>query len=104
MADNFQDEGTVEVWIRHDHEDWATNSDGYDFGTFTKEGVTVSTAKHPDKTIEFDVDGAVIKRPVAGGRSGKTSSSSDQPSLIDTAWRVHRFVGALGGTNQDESD
>ena len=61
MADNFQDKGTMEVWLRHDHEDWATNSDGYDFGTFTKQGVTVSTAKHPDKTIEFDVDGPLAQ-------------------------------------------
>ena len=32
---DIQKEGSIEFWLRHEHKDWHTNSNGYDFGSFS---------------------------------------------------------------------
>jgi hypothetical protein len=44
-------EGTLAFWCSHPHADWATNGEGYNFGEFTAQGMTMSATKHPDRTV-----------------------------------------------------
>ena len=51
------DEGTVSFWCRHEHPDWASNSAGYNFGTFEVQQMKFKATKHPDSNIELDIEG-----------------------------------------------
>ena len=50
-------EGTLMFWLKHEHKDWSTNSEGYDFGSIEKPGISAKAVKHPDKTIELNFSG-----------------------------------------------
>jgi hypothetical protein len=51
------DEGTIRFWLQNRHHDWATDARSYDFGTKHPQGLVVKALKHPDKTVEFILDG-----------------------------------------------
>ncbi len=53
----IQSEGSITFWLRHEHEDWTTNSESYHFATVKRPGVAVKAIKHPDKTIELELSG-----------------------------------------------
>jgi hypothetical protein len=50
-------EGTITFWLKHQHPDWPSNSNGYYFGPFSHEDLSVKAVKHPDKTLELFVSG-----------------------------------------------
>jgi hypothetical protein len=54
---SLQDEGSIERWLRDEQFDWASNSLQYDFQPITRGGITISAVKHPDKTVEANIDG-----------------------------------------------
>ena len=65
----MQNEGTVDLWLTHEHEDWATNENGYDFGMYSQGTVIIESIKHPDKTIEVKLKGPfpkdiIFKEPI----------------------------------------
>ena len=65
---NDQNEGTLAFLLKHEHRDWTTNSNGYDFGSFEKPGLSANAVKHPDKTIELKFYGPFgqlrFRRPI----------------------------------------
>lgn len=54
---NIRETGSISFWASHEHADWATNGNGYNFGPFTVESISVRAKKHPSGSITFDVDG-----------------------------------------------
>ena len=53
----MQREGTLGFRLNHEHQDWATNEDAYDFGMYTQGTVIMEAIKHSDKTIEIKLKG-----------------------------------------------
>ena len=53
----MQDEGSLAFWLKHEHTDWTTNSHQYSFGTLVLRCTKVTSIKHPDCTLELDIDG-----------------------------------------------
>ena len=58
--------GTISFWVRHDHPDWATNNNGYDFSKTpsSETGVHVESMKNPNKTvtvIAYDGTGCAVE-------------------------------------------
>ncbi len=49
--------GTVAFVVTHQHPDWTSNGDGYDFGEVSKGPLRIKAFKHPDKTMELFVEG-----------------------------------------------
>jgi hypothetical protein len=58
---SIKETGSITFWAKHEHPDWASNSNGYDFGSFTGEGITVKMTKHPNRSVTFDIDGPFAK-------------------------------------------
>jgi hypothetical protein len=52
-----QKEGTIEYWLKHVNKDWYRNSHGYNFPDVGSNGITARTIKHPDRTIEINIEG-----------------------------------------------
>ena len=60
---------TIAFRLQHQHEDWPTNNDSYNFGAANFQGISVVAMKHPDKTIELEILGPlgqhfVFKEPI----------------------------------------
>jgi len=53
----LQDEGTVAFFLEHPDADWPTNTDTYNFPTFSRQGITVMAVKRADKTLKLGVAG-----------------------------------------------
>ena len=56
----LQDEGSITFRLKHEHPDWPTNEHAYNFGTLDTRGIQgtkVTATKHPDRTLELDMDG-----------------------------------------------
>lgn len=69
---SIQNEGTITFWLEHQHSDWSTNSNQYNFGPFTSHGLKVTATKYQDKTLEIDIDGPLghhvnFKQPTPAG-------------------------------------
>lgn len=66
----FQKVGTIETWVNPPlHPSWATNSDEYRFPPLRREGIEALVTKHPDRTIEIEVNGPLggqyqIREPI----------------------------------------
>jgi hypothetical protein len=56
-AMNGTPEGTIEFWAKHDHPEWFSNSQGYNFPTIKSGSIEVASAKNPDRTIRVSVNG-----------------------------------------------
>jgi hypothetical protein len=65
---NIPNEGTFMFWLKHEHKYWTTNTEGYDFGSIKKLGLSANAVKHPDKTIELKFSGPFgqlnFRRPI----------------------------------------
>ena len=58
---NLKKEGSATFWLRHERCDWATDTNGYNFGNMGNEIVSVSVKKHPTQILEIEVDGPFNK-------------------------------------------
>jgi hypothetical protein len=47
VGSDLTQEGTIFAQLRHDHRDWTTNSNGYDFGTISTGGASLRAVKEP---------------------------------------------------------
>ena len=45
-------EGSIVFSLRHEHDDWATNSNSYHFGRISHPGIDVEMTKHADRTLD----------------------------------------------------
>ena len=54
---SIQNEGSITFWLRHEHEDWTTNSASYHFGAVRHPGITVEAIKHSNRTVELEFSG-----------------------------------------------
>lgn len=91
-------EGTVLFHVNHQHSDWKTNANGYDFGLFSQGLLEVKAAKHPDRTIEVCVKGlgnSIVK-------SRKLIPNTDQPGvMVGFTWSGREVVFYLCGERVD---
>ena len=51
--------GSITFWLRHEHTDWFENQNRYNFGSVSNGGIQATAIKHPDKTIQIDITGAM---------------------------------------------
>ena len=54
---NGHDEGTITLWFGHEHPDWVSNKDTYNFGPFgvPGAGAEVGIVKEPDGVLYFTI-------------------------------------------------
>lgn len=50
---SLTDEGTIEFWIDHEHSDWGTNENVYNFGPFTSDDLQIKATKRSDKNLHI---------------------------------------------------
>jgi hypothetical protein len=50
-------EGAITFWCQHQHADWPTNEQDYNFGEVSGGGVTATAVKHTDRTIAVSLSG-----------------------------------------------
>jgi hypothetical protein len=51
MTEQSKPGTTLYMRLVHEHSDWSTNSDGYNFPTLTQPDFTLRATKNPDRTI-----------------------------------------------------
>lgn len=54
-------EGTISFNVQHEHPDWPTNGNGYDFGTISMLPITVSARKDPNGILNISITGPFNK-------------------------------------------
>lgn len=58
MVEQLSDTGSVNAWLTHEHDNWPTNGNDYNFGPFQIEGnVHLHATKVADGTLTVLVDG-----------------------------------------------
>ena len=91
-------EGTVMFLVNHPHADWRTNSNAYDFGLFSKGGLEVKAAKHPDRTMEVSVRG--LGESIIGTR--QAIPHTGQPAvMVGFTWSGREAVFYFCGERVD---
>ena len=59
---SLEQEGSLTFWLQHQHTDWQTNSQDYKFGPFNAHGLSWVAFKHPDRSFQVVISGA-LSRP-----------------------------------------
>ena len=60
---SIQEKGTVTFWLKHEHPDWDTNNNGYNFKHADDQtGITIEAQKRPDKTLAISLGGTIEKK------------------------------------------
>lgn len=54
---SVENEGSMTFWLSHEHDDWHSNSNGYNFNSFSGNGLTVTVVKQPDCRLDLAVKG-----------------------------------------------
>lgn len=91
-------EGTVMFLVNHPHTDWRTNSNSYEFGSFSQGPLEVRAAKYPDGTMEVRIKG--LGDCIVGTRN--TIPNTDQPGvMIGFTWNAREVVFYLCGERVD---
>lgn len=80
---DLRQEGTLTAWLEHDHRDWFTNDDTYNFGPFDGGiGVTFSAVKRAPYRLDLQVDGALERSFSIATKAKPAKSPSGR-------WGVH---------------
>jgi hypothetical protein len=90
----LQAEGTMFFPVTHPHEDWMTNSDGYNFGPFTHRSLSVKMTKHPDKTLEIYLNG--IGSSIISTRQIIPDPQQSVAIIVAIAWNEKKVIFYLG--------
>ena len=91
-------EGTVMFLVNHPNADWMANAHTYNFGLFRQGALSVRTVKHPDKTMEIDVEGLEMGRL----STRKTIPESEQPGvMVGITWSESEVIFYLNGERVD---
>ena len=92
---SLEKKGTIAFSIKHDHPDWATNDQSYNFGPFdTGLGLAVRAVKHPDKTLEISVAGPM---GMTHAFRGPMPAVGPRGTMVGVTWKDNELKLYLNG-------
>lgn len=94
---DYEKEGTIEFWIRHEHKDWTTNANGYKFEEFEAFGIKVRVIKHPDNTLQIDLNGAHGKHYSMRERMPVPKKEHEGEVFVAITWNKNQVIFYLNG-------
>lgn len=91
----FEKEGTITFWLRHEHKDWTTDDHSYNFGEVEAFGIKAQAIKHPDKTLQIDLNGAHGKHYSI--REQMPTPDDKGEVFVAVTWDISKAIFYLNG-------